>query len=205
MQFFYMLWIIFREDRCPSPFYCRTSSSVAFTKGRISVKWWWETNVIYLINFLQLYFFTAEYERIIKYIRVSRIWNAIHLNCVKNIIVLKVFQKYCFIGNTFCDIYRGHGYIETLLELLKFSENSLVLSTSTKTFQQEQQKRHSIRVRSATHCDRQYHQQGPVLCYVIEPEFNRAVLERVNNFILLLCQNHYSDNYSSRTEDSIYP
>lgn len=143
MQFFYILWIIFLEDWCPSPFYCRTLSSVAFSKGRISVKWWWVTNVVYWINFLQLYFFTAEYERIIKYIHNSIIWNAICLNCVKRIIVLKAFQKYCFIDKTFCDVYREDGYIETLLELLKLSENSLVLSISTKTFQQGQQKHHS--------------------------------------------------------------
>jgi len=78
---------------------------------------------------------------------------------VKNIAVLKVLQTYCFkYGSSFDDVYGEHRYIETLLELLKFGENSLVLSISTKTFQEEQKKSHSIRVSSATCCDTQYHQ-----------------------------------------------
>lgn len=51
-----------------------------------------------------------------------------------------MFQKYSLIGNAFCDIYREHEYREMLLKLLKFSESSLVPSTSTKIFQQEQRK-----------------------------------------------------------------
>lgn len=115
-----------------------------------------------------------------------------------------MLQKYSFICCAYCDVYRGHEYIETLFELLKFSENSPVFSTSTKTFQQEQEKHLSVRVSSATHCDKQSHQQRPALCYIIEPGVNRAVLERVVNFILLCFQNH-SDNYSSRTEGFMYP
>lgn len=85
MQFFYVFWIIFLEDWCPMPFYCRTLSS-AFTKGRISVKWWRVTSVIYLINFLQLYSFIFSSEKVIRSM------------CFQNreCHMCKLYQKYCF-------------------------------------------------------------------------------------------------------------
>lgn len=51
-----------------------------------------EVNVIYLISFLQIYFFTAADEIIIKHMHVSSIWNATYLICVEtNPMVLGVF------------------------------------------------------------------------------------------------------------------
>lgn len=124
----------------------------------ISVKRWWVMNVMYLIYYFQLLFFTAEYEKVIEHVCVCRVWNAIYLNCVKNTIDSKAFQKWCLIGSTSCDVYRGHGCTETQLELLKFGEHSLVPRISAETFQQEQPKCHLVRVISAVHCNRQSHQ-----------------------------------------------
>lgn len=92
---------------------------------------------------------------------------------MRHIIDLKVLQKYCFLGNIFSGIYSECGCIETLLELLKFCENLLVLSIPSIMLQQEQQRSHLVRVHSARHCDRQYHQQRLFFCYVSEPEVNR--------------------------------